>query len=47
VLDTGTARDHAIDLLVGKYAQYREHRPAGPVLVIDVTRISGWQATVG
>lgn len=40
----GTARvvDVAVDLLVAKYPQYREQRPAGPVLAIDVTRWSGW-----
>lgn len=47
VLDSGTTREKAIDLLADKYRQYREHRPDGPVLVIDVTQISGWQATIG
>jgi PPOX class probable F420-dependent enzyme len=35
---------HAIDLLVEKYPQYREHRPAGPVIALQVERISGWAA---
>jgi PPOX class probable F420-dependent enzyme len=34
----------AIDLLVAKYAQYREWRPEGPVVALDVQRISGWSA---
>ena len=34
----------AIDLLARKYPQYRGHRPVGPALVIDITRISGWRA---
>ncbi|MGH8891019.1 MAG: TIGR03668 family PPOX class F420-dependent oxidoreductase [Acidothermaceae bacterium] len=35
----------AIDALVRRYAQYREQRPAGPVLAIDVERWSGWAAS--
>ncbi|MCW2995101.1 MAG: putative pyridoxamine 5-phosphate oxidase-related protein [Conexibacter sp.] len=35
---------HAIDLLVEKYPQYREHRPEGPVVALDVERMSGWSA---
>jgi PPOX class probable F420-dependent enzyme len=46
VIESGTSREAAVDLLAKKYPQYREHRPGGPVLVIDVTRISGWQATL-
>ena len=45
VIDGGPARDAAVDLLATKYRQYRDRRPAGPVLVIDVTRIISWQAT--
>jgi PPOX class probable F420-dependent enzyme len=45
----GTARvlddaPEAIDLLVARYAQYRERRPEGPVVALDVERISGWEA---
>ena len=47
VIDGGPAREAAVDLLATKYGQYRDRRPAGPVLVIDITRIIGWQATVG
>ena len=35
---------HAVELLVARYAQYRERPPAGPVLRIRVTRWSGWTA---
>ncbi|MEU6138578.1 TIGR03668 family PPOX class F420-dependent oxidoreductase [Nocardioides sp. NPDC047086] len=44
----GVARVHAAhDLgpLVAKYADYREQPPSGPVIVIEVTRWSGWSAT--
>lgn len=34
----------AIDALAAKYQQYREQRPNGPVLAIDVRRWSGWAA---
>ena len=35
---------HALDLLTRRYAQYRERRPAGPVVALDVERFSGWEA---
>jgi PPOX class probable F420-dependent enzyme len=34
----------AVDRLVERYAQYREARPAGPVLAVDVERWVGWTA---
>ena len=34
----------ALERLVRRYAPYRERRPAGPVLAIDVHRSSGWSA---
>jgi PPOX class probable F420-dependent enzyme len=46
VIDRGTTHEEAIDLLARKYRQYREQRPRGPVVAIDITQISGWQATV-
>ncbi|MFI1166526.1 TIGR03668 family PPOX class F420-dependent oxidoreductase [Streptomyces sp. NPDC020801] len=33
-----------VDALVDKYEQYRERRPAGPVIEIRVSRWSGWVA---
>lgn len=35
---------HALDLLAERYAQYRDHRPAGPVVALDVERLAGWAA---
>jgi PPOX class probable F420-dependent enzyme len=32
----------ALELLAERYAQYRERRPAGPVIALDVERITGW-----
>jgi PPOX class probable F420-dependent enzyme len=45
----GTARvledaPGAIDLLAARYPQYRERRPEGPVVALDVEQISGWEA---
>jgi PPOX class probable F420-dependent enzyme len=34
----------ALDLLADRYAQYRARRPAGPVIALDVERITGWAA---
>jgi PPOX class probable F420-dependent enzyme len=33
-----------VDALIDKYEQYRERRPAGPVIKIQVSRWSGWVA---
>lgn len=35
----------AIDALAAKYPQYREHRPDGPVLTIEIAAYRGWAAT--
>ncbi|HEY0168657.1 MAG TPA: TIGR03668 family PPOX class F420-dependent oxidoreductase [Jatrophihabitans sp.] len=37
--------NRAIDALAAKYPQYREQRPDGPVLTIDVDAYRGWAAT--
>lgn len=41
----GAARTSALDALAGRYPQYREHRPEGPVIRVAVTRWSGWAHT--
>jgi PPOX class probable F420-dependent enzyme len=33
---------HPVDVLVKRYEQYRDRRPAGPVILVEVTRWSGW-----
>jgi PPOX class probable F420-dependent enzyme len=45
VLEAGTEAETALDLLAERYAQYRERRPKGPAVALDVERISGWSAT--
>ena len=34
----------ALDLLAARYRQYRERRPGGPVVALDIERIRGWSA---
>jgi PPOX class probable F420-dependent enzyme len=41
VLGAGES-DRAVDLLVSRYAQYRQARPPGPVVEISIDRMSGW-----
>jgi PPOX class probable F420-dependent enzyme len=45
VLDDGDERERALALLRGKYAQYRDEPPDGPVLAVDVTEVREWSAT--
>jgi len=46
VLEGGDPRARrAVDLLVARYAPYRERPPSGPVLEIEVTHWVGWSAT--
>lgn len=35
----------ALEALIGRYAQYREQRPIGPVLAVAVRKWSGWSAS--
>jgi PPOX class probable F420-dependent enzyme len=34
-----------LDLLAERYAQYRQARPAGPLIVIEAERWTGWAGT--
>ncbi|SEF58674.1 PPOX class probable F420-dependent enzyme, Rv0121 family [Nonomuraea solani] len=45
VMDDGPDREAALDALADKYPQYEEHRPAGSVIMVEVTRWSGWSAS--
>lgn len=45
VLDSGQEWTSAVGWLAGKYPQYRERRPAGPVIWAEVERWSGWTAS--
>jgi len=37
----------AFEALTAKYPQYASEPPSGPVVAIDVERISGWEPSVG
>lgn len=44
ILDDPVTMAPALALLAGRYPQYREHPPAGPVISIHVDRWTGWTA---
>ena len=45
----GASPEHAaaLDALASKYRQYASEPPPGPVVAIDIDRISGWRAEPG
>jgi PPOX class probable F420-dependent enzyme len=45
IVASGPEFDAASAALQEKYAQYREAPPAGPVLIIEVTRWTSWSAS--
>ena len=40
-------RERALGVLLGRYRQYREDPPAGPVIAVAVERWVGWSASDG
>lgn len=42
IWEQGARYDHAIELLVEKYEQYREAPPRGAVIAITIERWQGW-----
>ena len=45
IVEDERAVAHPIDALAGRYEQYRQDRPAGPVIVIQADNWSGWSST--
>jgi hypothetical protein len=45
--DTSPEHAAALDTLASKYRQYASEPPPGPVVAIDIDRISGWRAEPG
>jgi PPOX class probable F420-dependent enzyme len=43
LVDAGE-RDRALRLLAEKYDQYRTAPPEGPVVAVDLVRVSGWES---
>jgi PPOX class probable F420-dependent enzyme len=42
ILEDGPVRQRPLDLLAHKYEQYRQWRPAGPVIAIEARNWTGW-----
>ncbi|HEU4355209.1 MAG TPA: TIGR03668 family PPOX class F420-dependent oxidoreductase [Actinomycetota bacterium] len=42
VVREGPDRERASELLVAKYAQYREEPPTGPAIIVDIDRWRCW-----
>jgi len=42
IVTDGAALQHPLDMLAERYERYRRDRPAGPVIVIDAERWTGW-----
>jgi PPOX class probable F420-dependent enzyme len=47
ILDPGPERDRALAALQAKYAQHEATPPSGPVVAIDVSTVTGWEAADG
>ncbi|HUY52862.1 MAG TPA: TIGR03668 family PPOX class F420-dependent oxidoreductase [Streptosporangiaceae bacterium] len=47
VLDEPAAMAPAVLLLAGRYPQYRQQPPGGPVICVQVERWTGWAAAAG
>jgi PPOX class probable F420-dependent enzyme len=43
ILEGGDERERALELLAGKYPQYREQPPDGAVVAIDIERLAWWE----
>jgi PPOX class probable F420-dependent enzyme len=44
IVDDESERGRALGVLAEKYPQYRTEPPQGPVVAIEVSRVTGWQA---
>jgi PPOX class probable F420-dependent enzyme len=47
ILDEPRLMSRPIQLLAGRYPQYRENPPPGPVIAIEVERWTGWTGSAG
>lgn len=45
IVDEGDEFDSAIALLIDRYEQYLAARPVGPVVAIEIERMTGWSAS--
>jgi PPOX class probable F420-dependent enzyme len=44
IVSEGSEYRDALAALVAKYHHYKDNPPAGPVIVVDVERVTGWTA---
>ena len=42
VVDEPSEAERAIDRLAEKYSQHRQTKPRGPVVVVQIKRVTGW-----
>jgi PPOX class probable F420-dependent enzyme len=47
LVEDSETRSRALSLLAEKYPQYAGDPPEGPVVAIDIGKVSGWEATTG
>ena len=45
VIDDPGTRHPGLAALIERHPQYREHPPAGPLVVVSIERWSGWSST--
>ena len=45
IVEDAGQRSRAIELLIDRYSQYRQHPPDGVVVAITIHRLSGWSST--
>lgn len=45
IINDGSEFERAIELLIGRYSQYAQARPPGPVVAVAIDRMSGWTAS--
>lgn len=47
IVEDPETRSRALSLLAEKYPQYDGDPPEGPVVAIDIGKVSGWEASTG
>jgi hypothetical protein len=47
LVDAEPEAQRALELLAAKYRQYRKRPPGGPVVAIEVARLSWWEGGTG
>jgi PPOX class probable F420-dependent enzyme len=43
IVEEEAEAERALELLAAKYRQYRKHRPPGPVVAVEVARLTWWE----